>query len=141
VGGPAHLAAVRIETPAAFAFERLSDPRDVGRWALGCLGLEPAGGALWRGRSILDGAEGLVEIRAHPGLWLIDFVVGGIPRIAIRVSPGEDAGIGAGACLAAMTAWRTAEMDEARWAQLQALHEAEVLIFKAQIEAAHRGGA
>ncbi|RMH49429.1 MAG: hypothetical protein D6686_08185 [Alphaproteobacteria bacterium] len=65
----AHTAAIRIDAPAAFAFACLSDPRQVGRWALGCMDLRPAGAeGVWRGHSLLDGAEGFVEIRPRPDL-------------------------------------------------------------------------
>jgi hypothetical protein len=135
----AHLASVRIDVPANFAFERLSDGHALGRWALGSMGLEPAGQpGIWRGHSLFDGSEAIVEIVAHPELGLIDYHVGDLdvrsPRIAIRVTPGPDWGLGQDACLAAMTTWRVQWMDDARWARTCTTHELEVLLFKAQIE-------
>ncbi|MDX5349730.1 MAG: SRPBCC family protein [Paracoccaceae bacterium] len=137
---PAHLAATRSDAPAAFAFAHLSDGRKLGRWTLGSMDLEPAGEpGLWRGTSLFDGAEALVEIRPEPRLGLIDFHLGPagarVPRVSIRVTPGPDWGLPETACLAAMTTWRAGWMDEARWERTRKSHELEVLLFRAQIEA------
>lgn len=137
----AHIASVRIEAPANYTFEQLSDAGALSRWALGCMGLLPTGVAgVFRGISLFDGSEAFVEIRNHPNLGLIDYHVGTLaarsPRISIRVAAGTELGLGNTCCLAAMTAWRTSEMDEARWARTCTTHELEALLFKAQIEAA-----
>lgn len=136
----AHLASVRLEVPADFAFAHLSDGRRLGRWALGSMDLEPADEAgLWRGVSLFDGTAAEVEIRPHPGLGLIDFHLGPagarVPRVSIRVTPGPDWGLPEGVCLAAMTTWRAGWMDDVRWQRTRTTHELEVLLFKAQIEA------
>ncbi|MCL4189616.1 MAG: hypothetical protein KJZ85_18605 [Rhodobacteraceae bacterium] len=141
----AHSAAVRIDVPAAAAFAALADPVRVGRWALGSAGMEAtASPGVWRGRSLFDGAEAFVEIAAHPGLGLIDYHVGGperrSPRIFIRVAPGPVAGLAEESCLVSMTAWRCAGMSEERWARLCTTHELEVLLLKAQTEAARGSG-
>ena len=136
---PAHLAATRIDAPAAFAFAHLSDGRKLGRWTLGSMDLAPTGEPdLWRGQSLFDGAEALVEIRPEPRLGLIDFRLGPagarVPRVSIRVTPGPDWGLPETSCLAAMTTWRAGWMDDARWMRTVKSHELEVLLFRAQIE-------
>lgn len=136
--GPAHLASVRIDAPIDFAFARLCDGAEVGRWALGSMGLAPtATPGVLRGTSLFDGGESLVRISAHPALWLVDYFVGLAapePRISIRLSPGAAWDMGAATCLAAMTTWRPAAMEDWRWARTCTTHELEVLLFKAQIE-------
>ncbi|GHC20339.1 hypothetical protein GCM10007291_19120 [Gemmobacter nanjingensis] len=135
----AHLASVRVEAPSDFTFGHLADGRKLGRWALGSMDLQPeAEPGLWRGVSLFDGSEAAVEIRPHPDLGLIDFHLGAAgaraPRVSIRVTPGPDWGLPAGACLVAMTTWRAGWMDDDRWMRTRKTHELEVLLFKAQIE-------
>lgn len=141
----AHTASAVVLVPAAHALASLADPAQVGRWALGCMGLAPTDlPGVWRGVSLFDGSEGHVEIVAHPELGLIDYRVGGraarSPRIFVRVAPGALAGLGEGACAVALTAWRGA-MDAERWARLKATHEAEIWLLKLQLEAGWAGGA
>ncbi len=135
----AHLASVRVDAPAGFAFSHLSDGRKLGRWTLGSMDLVPAEEpGLWRGASLFDGAPAEVEIRPHPALGLIDFHLGPagarVPRVSIRVTPGPDWGLPEQSCLVAMTTWRAGWMDDGRWERTRKTHELEVLLFKAQIE-------
>lgn len=137
----AHLASVRLDVPADHAFAALSDGRRLGRWALGSMDLDPTGEpGVWRGASLFDGSEAVVEIRPHPALGLIDFHLGPagarVPRVSIRVTPGPDWGLPPDSCLVAMTTWRAGWMDDARWDRTRTTHELEVLLFKAQIETA-----
>lgn len=136
---PAHLASVRIDAPADFAFAHLSDGRRLGRWALGSMDLVPAEEpGVWLGASLFDGSAAEVEIRPHVALGLIDFHLGPagarVPRVSIRIAPGPDWGLTAQSCLVAMTTWRAGWMDDERWQRTRTTHELEVLLFKAQIE-------
>ncbi len=135
-----HTAGVHIDAPLDFAFDHLCDPDLLGRWALGCMDIRPAGSeGVFVGRSLFDDAEVHVEIRPNRDLGLIDYLVGNrderLPRISIRLVPGALCNLPDDRCAAAMTAWRLEGMDEARWDQLMKTHEVEVLLFKAQIEA------
>jgi len=136
----AHQAAARVAVPSDFAFEQLSDAGFVGRWALGSMGLEPIGEGVFRGRSLFDGSEAFVEIRAEPALGLIDFHVGTEkarqPRIFMRLTPGPVLGMGAGECLVTLHALRAGDAPDDRWARTCLTHEAEILLIKAQLEAA-----
>lgn len=136
----AHQAAARVAVPSDFAFDRLSDAGFVGRWALGSMGLEADGAGVFRGRSLFDGSEAFVEIRAERGLGLIDFHVGTLqarqPRIFLRVTPGRVLGMDGGECLVTLHAMRAADAPEARWVRTCLTHEAEILLIQAQLEAA-----
>jgi hypothetical protein len=140
----AHQASVCVEAPFEHTFGQLSDGRRLGRWALGSMDLVPVGPNLWRGTSLFDGSTAEVEIRPVPDLGLIDFYLGPegrrVPRVSIRVTPGSDWGIGEGKCLVALSTWRAAWMDDDRWHRTCTTHELEVLLFKAQIEAAWASG-
>lgn len=137
----AHTASVMIAVPASRAFTALTSAGDVGRWALGSTDLQPTQQAnVYQGVSLFDGSRTHVEIRGYADLGLIDYHVGNdrqrIPRITIRIAPDEVSGAGPEHCLVAMTAWRAAGMSESDWARLCTLHEAEILLMKAQMEAA-----
>ncbi|MCR9138212.1 MAG: hypothetical protein NXI27_19595 [Alphaproteobacteria bacterium] len=134
-----HTAGVYLETPLEFAFDHLCDPQLLGRWALGCMDLKPAGTeGVFVGRSLFDDAAVHVAIHPNRALGLIDYLVGDQdkrqPRISIRLVPGALCDLPDEQCAAAMTAWRVSGMTQARWDQLTKTHEVEVLLFKAQIE-------
>ncbi len=138
-----HVASAVIDAPEDVAFEHLADAKQLGRWALGCMDLQPTDDpAVFRGRSLFDGSPAFVEIDAKPADGLIDYHVGSstarAPRIFIRVAPAALCGLPATQCTVALIAWRTADMSAERWRQLCTTHEAEALILKAQIEARFR---
>ena len=93
-------------------------------------------------RSLFDGSTSYVEIDAKPADGLIDFHVGNsekrAPRVFVRVAPGPLCGLSKAQCTVALFAWRTADMSPERWRQLGVIHDAEILLFKAQIETDHR---
>ena len=137
--GIVHTAGVHIEVPLDFAFAHLCDPDLLGRWALGCMDIQPTEeSGVHVGRSLFDNAPVYVEIRPNRTLALIDYLVGDdalrVPRISIRLAEGKPCNLPEGMCAAAMSAWRVQGMSEDRWDQLMKTHEVEVLLFKAQIE-------
>jgi uncharacterized protein YndB with AHSA1/START domain len=140
-----HMATVRIAAPAPAVFAFLADPAALGGWSLGCMDTRPdpaAGPGIHTGRSLYDGGQGWFAIDADPERLTIDFRLGAppnlVPRISARVVPGPVVGAGADACVLTLLAWRTATMDDDRWARLCAAHEAEVWLIKAQVESGHR---
>ena len=120
---------------------QLSDAVAVGRWALGSMNViaTPVQG-IWHGRSLFDGSDCFFEIRAHHEHGLVDYHVGSmalrLPRVSIRVTPGETRGMEHDDCTAAMTTWRAAGLDHEGWLRTCRAHDVEVLLFKAQIETA-----
>ena len=135
----AHTASAIVDAPLDFAFSQLSDPVRLGRWTLGSMDYQPSGvEGVHIGTSLFDGSKSLVEIRPHRELGMIDYLVGSlerrIPRVSIRLVAGAEWGLADSACIAAMTTWRAAFMNDERWARTRATHELEVLLFKEQIE-------
>lgn len=139
----AHLAAARVDVPAAFALGMLASGAFVGGWALGSMGLQPVAPEVFRGRSLFDGSEAHVEIRPQPALGLIDYAVGTAEsrsaRIFIRVTGGEVLGFDEECCLVTLHAMRSATATDAAWSRTCIAHEAEILLIKAQLEGARVG--
>jgi hypothetical protein len=134
-------ALVAVDAQTAFAF--LADPKALGGWALGCwdASVDPTG--RFYGVSLFSGEETWGRVEADPARLVIDYLVGSrpdalSPRISARVVPGPVTGRPAEVCLITLTAWRGAGMDDARWRQLVAAHEAEILLIKGQLERRRR---
>lgn len=140
----AHTAASEVRTPARFAFDCLTSAAFVGGWSLGSMDLRPVQDRLYRGRSLFDGSDAFVEIRPNPDLGLIDFAVGSAehrdPRIFIRVIPGDVLGLDSDQCLVSLHALRSRRSTDYAWARTCITHEAEILLIKAQLEAAYARG-
>ena len=130
-------ALVEVEAKAAFAF--LADAKALGGWALGCWDAKGDRNGLFHGRSLFSGEETWGRIDADPARLLVDYLIGSRPgdlvlRISARVVPGPVAGRPEDVCLITLMAWRAAGMDDTRWRQLVAAHEAEILLIKGQLE-------
>jgi hypothetical protein len=138
-----HMTATLALVPASFAFARLSDAAFVGGWSLGSMNLRLVAAGVYRGVSLFDGSEAFVEILPSPALGLIDFAIGTLearaPRISIRVTEGNTLGYDDGVCHVALHALRSATADDDRWARTCTTHETEILLIKAQLEAAFSG--
>jgi hypothetical protein len=147
----AHIVTALVNAPAAKAFGFLADPLSLGTWSLGCMRTRAgAPGGPYVGTSLYDDSEAAFRVRAHPELLLIDYLVGevgvgeagvsgpgsGKPRNSVRVVAADTCGLTNSQCYVSLTAWRTAEMTDERWAQLCAAHDAEIWIIKARIEGA-----
>lgn len=136
-----HVATRHVRAPADAAFRFLSDPIALGGWSLGCFATEPADQPeLFTGRSLIDGSQGWFRIDADAERLVVDYLVGQPDRlqrrIFARVAPGSDLGLPDDTCLVSLCAWRSADMDDARWKSLCALHEAEIVLIQGQIERA-----
>ncbi len=134
-----HVASAMVDAPKDVVFEHLADPVRLGRWALGCMDVEPTDApGVYCGRSLFDDSEVYVEVEPHRSLGLIDYHVGGPDnrksRIFIRVASAKVCGLAAGQCAVSLVAWRDADMSAERWRQLCKTHEVEILLIKAQIE-------
>ncbi len=129
---------IRINRPADDVFAFMSDPTRMSLWSFGTWRTEIDATGLVHGTSIRDGAAIYVRIEAHISQKLIDYHVGKTPealspRIFVRVLPAEVFGDTRGAGLV-MTVLRTAGMNDARWASLQATHRVELDIIKSALE-------
>lgn len=109
------------------------------RWNLGLWNAREAGAGLFTGESLFGGASGWVRVNADAARGLVEYRVGANPdslepRIQARVQPGAELGHPANTCIVTLLAWRTPEMDDARWQRLQASHDVEIDLIRAQLE-------
>jgi hypothetical protein len=167
----AHCVTALVNVPAAKAFAFLADPLSLGTWSLGCMrtqavkapaagvaaGASAAGisaavaggvsarGGPFIGTSLYDDLPASFDVRAHPELLLIDYLVGDAgnlkPRNSVRVAAADTCDLPDGQCYVSLMAWRPSRMSDDRWAQLCAAHDAEIWIIKARIEGPGRPGA
>lgn len=134
-----HCTSVACAVPAAQAYALLADPGAIGSWALGCWDAERVDETTIRGTSLFDGSSGLVRVVPDERRLAVDYLVGAdedslVHRISSRVVDGPALGRPEGSCVVTLLAWRTAGMDDARWAQLVAAHEAEILLLRGRLE-------
>lgn len=138
--GLAHICSVHVACSATDAMAYLRAPENLASWAVGM------------GKVTLhaDGAiEGAFPGTKHP-IWaridadddrsIIYFHLGAdpdslVPRIMIRVVPGEVVVESGRSCVVSLIAWRLASMDDLRWQGLKSGHEREILEIKRLIEA------
>lgn len=117
------------------------------RWNLGLWNTREAGAGLFTGESLFSGASGWLRVHADAACGVVDYSVGAdpnslTPRIQARVQPGAELGHPANTCVVTLLAWRTAEMDDARWQRVQTTHDVEIDLIRAQLEStASRGDA
>ena len=106
--------------------------------ALGCWGAADVGSGVVRGTSLLDGSVTFARPVPDEGHLIVDFEVGdnpdGVRRITTRVVPGDQLGESETTSLVVLTAWRIGSMDDGRWQQLVAAHQAEVLLLRHRLE-------
>ena len=122
------------------ALALLSQASGLACWNLGLWHTQDAPGGLLQGRSLFDGALGLAQVVVHAGHGLVEYRVGStatalVPRIQARVQPGPELGFEPGHCLVTLLAWRSAGMSDERWQRLCAVHEVEIELIRAQLEA------
>ena len=141
--GLSHITTRHVQVSADVAFRLLSDPIALGRWSLGCFDTTPVGDdGLYTGHSLIDGNQGWFRIDADPERHVIDYLVGTPDRLTRRISAriiaGDVLGFDESSCLVNLCAWRTPEMNDQRWRDLCALHEAEIVLIQGQVERAAR---
>lgn len=139
--GFAHICSVRVDRPAEDAMAFLQAPENLASWAVGL------GEAAVHPDGLVEGAFPETKrpiwarIDADPDRFTIRFHVGPdrdalVPRIMIRVVPGDDLDGDARTCVVSLVAWRLETMDDARWEGLKTGHEREILVVKRLIESA-----
>ena len=136
---PGHAVTIEVTVDANQAFELMSDPLQLGKWALGCMNSEKtADEDVYTGVSIFNGEKSLYNISSNRELLLIDYLLGRSgafkPRISARIVAADTYGAEKGHCLVTLLAWRDAAMDDERWRQLCVCHETEALLVKSLLE-------
>ena len=141
--GHAHICSARVERSAGEALAFLRAPENLASWASGM------GEARVHADGLVEGAFPdtkrpiWARIDADRERFTLCFHVGPdrhslIPRIMIRIVPGDVLDGDARSCVVSLVAWRLETMDDARWAGLKSGHEREILTVKRLIEAAGR---
>lgn len=134
----AHCVTALVNVSAAKAFAFLADPLSLGTWSLGCMRTQAAAGGPYTGISLYDDSPASFDVRPHPELLVIDYLVGDAgnlkPRNSVRIIAADTCDLPDGQCYVSLMAWRPARMADDRWAQLCAAHDAEIWIIKARIE-------
>jgi hypothetical protein len=134
-----HATARLCRASSAEALALLSNADGVARWNLGLARTREVAPGLLTGESRFDGSNAWVRVRVDAVRGHVEYSVGAhpdalAPRIQARVQPGAELGHPAHTCVVTLLAWRTAEMDDARWSRLQATHEVEIELIRAQLE-------
>jgi hypothetical protein len=134
-----HSTTIEVNASCEEVFDYLKDPFNLGKWAFGCWeakATEEEG--LYMGTSLFSTEDVYFKIVTEEKLYLLDFHLGKptslIPSISLRVIPGSYYRRNDSFSLVKLDAWRDFEMDDARWHQLCACHETEILVIKSLIE-------
>ena len=131
----ARLCRARVEDALAL----LSTAAGLARWNLGLWQTQERGPGLLAGTSLFGGGRGVARVQVDAPRGWVDYRVGSegqelVPRIQARVQPGAELGHGDGTCVVTLMAWRSADMDDARWQRLRSAHEVEIEIIRAELE-------
>ena len=122
----------------------LSTAAGLARWNLGLWHTREVEPALLAGTSLFGGGQGLARVLVDAARGSVEYCVGASreslqPRIQARVQPGPELGHAAGTCLVTLLAWRTAAMTDEQWQRLAAVHEVEIELIRAALEAPPAG--
>ncbi len=134
-----HAVARLCQTRVDDALALLSTAAGLARWNLGLWQTQEQALGLLAGTSLFGGARGVARVQVDAPRGWVDYRVGTdahdlVPRIQARVQPGAELGYAAGTCVITLMAWRTADMDDARWQRLRTAHEVEIDMIRAELE-------
>lgn len=137
--GQSHITSIVIARDARHVFAIMADAGKLHRWSFGAWETEIGADGLVLGTSLFDGSKLFVRIDADETRFSIDYQLGPsrdklVPRIAVRVVPGTNAGLDGDRCVLTFIAWRSEAMDDDRWRRLAAAHEMEAVLLKSLIE-------
>ena len=137
-----HSVSIEVSVTAQEAFSFLSNPENLGRWALGCWDTKATNQeGIYSGTSLFDGGKSYFRVDAIPEKYIIDYHLGNSdvlrPRISIRVIEAATISREEPCCVITISAWRDSQMDDERWHRLCATHETEVYLLKGLIEPKH----
>ena len=137
---PVHATTRVCWASVAQALAHLGTGAGLSRWNLGlwnCREVEPG---LFTGESLFDGATGWARVLVDADRGLVEYLVGNdrsslAPRIRASAVDGAALGYAPGTCLVTLQAWRSAGMQDERWARLVHSHETEIELIQAQLAA------
>lgn len=137
--GQSHVTSIVVERDWRAVFDFMASTENLEKWSFGTRDIAISENGLVEGCSLFDGARTFLRIAAEPETGAIDYHLGGqrdrlVPRIAVRIVPGETLGLPEGQCVLTMIGWRSADMDDMRWRRLTASHEFEIVLLKSLLE-------
>lgn len=138
----ARLCRARVDDALAL----LSGAAGLARWNLGLWRTQEEAPGLLAGTSLFGGGRGVASVQVDVPRGWVDYRVGSdarnlVPRIQARVQPGSELGYADGTCVVTLMAWRSADMDDARWQRLGAAHAVEIDLIRAALENPPAAGA
>lgn len=137
--GFAHVCSAAVRRPSDAALKFLAAPERLASWAAGMgettvhgdgavEGAFPdTGQPIWA-RVVVDRDHHAIHYHLGPDRASL------VPRIMIRVVPGELVDGDPRGCVVSLLAWRQAGMDDARWQGLKDGHEREILEIRRLLE-------
>jgi hypothetical protein len=137
--GQSHITSIVVNCAAREVFARMGDADNLHRWSFGTWKTEAVEDGLIRGTSLFDGSSIFVRIDKDETRFSIDYHLGAdpkalVPRIQLRMVPGQHVGLGDDQSVLTFIAWRSETMDDDRWRRLTASHEMEAVLVKSLIE-------
>lgn len=137
--GQSHITSIVVNSGAQSVFERMADVANLHRWSFGTWKTEITADGLVLGTSLFDGSSIHVRIDKDEARLIIDYHLGAdpqklVPRIQLRVVPGDHVGLSDDRSVLTFIAWRSEAMDDERWRRLTAAHEMEAVLVKSLIE-------
>lgn len=128
-----------VERPAALAFEIMSEGLKQGQWTWGSFDRREVKPGLFVGKSVFSGKDTYVRLDVDRARLIVDYEVGPSEeamqfRNMSRVIPGDILKMGADKCVVSLLTWRLATQDDAAWAQISTVHEAEMFLIKGLLE-------
>lgn len=124
----------------------LSRAEGLARWNLGLWQTQEEAPGLLAGISLFGGGRGVAKVQVDVPRGWVGYRVGAdahhlVPRIQARVQAGAELGYAEGTCVVTLMAWRSADMDDARWQRLCAAHAVEIDLIRAGLERPPAGAA
>lgn len=137
--GQSHITSIVVRREARHVFTIMADAGKLHRWSFGTWETEIGSDGIVLGTSLFDGSKLLVRIDTDEARLAIDYQLGVdrdslVPRVAVRVVPGQHIGLDGDHCVLTFIAWRSETMDDDRWRRLTASHEMEAVLLKSLIE-------
>lgn len=136
---PGHAVSIELNVSANVAFDFLSDPLQLGSWALGCRDVRKNENSNnYSGFSIFSNEKSDFNISASREFLLVDYLLGEPgqfkPRISARIVAADTYAGAEDHCLVTLLAWRGKDMSDDRWHQLCICHETEIFLLKGLLE-------
>lgn len=137
-----HTSTTVVNKPANEVMAYIADGMKHNDWALGCLDRKQIGENLFHGRSLLDGGDTYVRLYPDFDNLHVYADVGRssddlLPRVFIRVVPGEIVDRDKDSCLVSLITWRWDMADE-DWMKMCVSHATEMFIIRSKLESTHK---